>query len=281
VQGRLFIIGTPIGNLADISRRALDTLASLDILYCEDTRVSGKLLQHFAINVKTRALSDDHGGARWQEAVQEVLDGRKVGYVSDAGMPGISDPARRLTEAAWQAGVVPQVIPGPSALDSAIAACPFVQGRFCFAGFAARRAGEREQFLEDLRLSAEPTAFFESPLRVHALLDDLCARLEPARRLLIGRELTKMFEQLILFDASEWPEVKGRVPAKGEFTVVVEGAPEVKRVLSDDEVAQVFQRLLDRGFSRRDATNATAAALELTTNRVKQLTYAADKGERE
>jgi 16S rRNA (cytidine1402-2'-O)-methyltransferase len=130
MAGELYIIGTPIGNLADMTPRGIETLRRLDVLYCEDTRVTAKLLSHLGVSVPTRALSDDIGAGRIAEAITAVQSGKRVGFASDAGMPGISDPARRLTQAAWDVGIVPRVVPGVSALATVLAACPFIENSF-------------------------------------------------------------------------------------------------------------------------------------------------------
>ncbi len=273
VAGRLYIIGTPIGNLADMTPRGVETLRSLDVLYCEDTRVTAKLISHLGISIPTRALSDDFGPGRIDEALGAVQSGKRVGFASDAGMPGISDPARRLTEAAWRAGVVPQVIPGVSALSTALAACPFIENGFRFAGFPPRKPGERTQFVVAAAESPEPIVFFESPRRVHTILDELCATLEPRRRVLIARELTKLHEQLVLFEADEWAAVKTTILELGEFTVVIEGRAEVPEDLDADAARKSLERLKAAGFTTRDAARALAAVLDVGVNVVKKLDY--------
>jgi 16S rRNA (cytidine1402-2'-O)-methyltransferase len=271
--GMLYIIGTPIGNLADMSPRCVETLRGLDVLYCEDTRVTAKLLSHLGVSVPTRALSDDIGPGRIAEAVAAVQAGKQVGFASDAGMPGISDPARRLTEAAWTAGIPPQVIPGPSALATLLAACPFVENSFTFVGFAPRKAGEREVFYQRIAESTEPTVFFESPRRAHGLLDELCGVLPDARRILLGREMTKLHEQFALFSAGEWPQLRPLIPELGEFSIAVEGAAPQPRDIDVEAGRAALQRLKAAGFSSRDAVRALAAALDIPLNAAKKLDY--------
>jgi 16S rRNA (cytidine1402-2'-O)-methyltransferase len=271
--GELYIIGTPIGNLADMTPRGVETLRSLDVLFCEDTRVTGKLLMHLGVSVPMRALSDDIGPARIAEAIALVQQGKRVGFSTDAGMPGISDPARRLTDAAWAAGIVPRVIPGVSALATLLAACPFVDNSFAFLGFAPRKAGERDVFYKRITESTDPCVFFESPRRIHRLLDELCGVLPDARCLLIGREMTKLHEQYLLFSAGEWDEVRGSIPELGEFSVAVEGAPVDEREIDADAARAALERLKQAGFSSRDAVKALAAALDIPPNAAKKLSY--------
>lgn len=273
MSGRLFLIGTPIGNLADFSPRAQSILRELDVLFCEDTRTTGKLLSHFGIRAHTRSLSDDSPDSAWQDAVAMVRQGLKVGYVSDAGMPGLSDPGRRLVRAAWEAGEIPSVIPGPSAVGTLLAACPFISKQFQFMGFAPRKKGERESFIEELATAPYPSFFFESPHRAHQLLEDLTLRLEPGRELMIGREMTKLFEQVLLFTAAEWPRLADDVPQVGEFTIAVDRAPAAEHDPAAPGALDMVKRLVDAGFSQRDAIKATAIALGMQPNDVKNLVY--------
>jgi 16S rRNA (cytidine1402-2'-O)-methyltransferase len=273
VAGELFIIGTPIGNLADMTPRGVETLRSLDVLYCEDTRVTAKLLSHLGVSVPTRALSDDSGSARIVEAVAAAQQGKRVGFSTDAGMPGISDPARRLTESAWAAGITPQVIPGVSALATVLAACPFVENSFVFLGFAPRKAGERDAFYKRIAESTDPCVFFESPRRIQGLLTELCGVLPDARRILIGREMTKLHEQYSLFTAGDWDELRASVPELGEFTVAVESAPQGEHDVDTEAARDALVRLKQAGFSSRDAVKALSAALDIPPNAAKKLDY--------
>lgn len=274
MRGQLALIGTPIGNLGDLTQRARETLRSLEVLYCEDTRVTSKLLSHINLNVPLRALSDDHDASRVEEAIATVKAGKRVGFVTDAGMPGVSDPGRRLVRAAWSAGITPDIIPGPSSVGMALAACPFVENRFRFVGFPPRKAGERLDFIEMLASSPEPCFFFESPHRVHGLLNELCATLEPERELLIGREMTKLHEQLELFYADDWLSLSPSIPEMGEYTVAVAGRPAaLAPVREAEELTAALDRLLNAGFSKRDAVKALSVVWEISPNDLKKLLY--------
>ncbi len=273
MAGELLIIGTPLGNLADISRRVTETFAHLDVLFCEDTRVTGKLIAALGLSVSLRALSDDHGPERVQEAVQAVLGGKRVGYCADAGMPGVSDPGRRLVQEAWRAGIEPKVVPGPSAVATWLSACPFIDNGFTFAGFAPRKAGDRDQFIDGIVHSPLPTVFFESPRRIHDLLDSLCTTLEPNRQVLLGREMTKLFEQFILFKAGQWDVKRSAVPEQGEFTVGVASAPFTEQEIDREEVMAALHRLRQAGFSAKDSAKALAAVRGLRVNDIKQIGF--------
>lgn len=274
MRGELYLIGTPIGNMSDLSPRARDTLAQLDILYCEDTRVTGKLLALLGLSLKLVALSDDHSAGRIDKAIAAVQAGRRIGFAADAGMPGVSDPGRRLVRAAWSAGITPSVIPGPSSPSTLLAACPFVDNSFRFVGYPPRKDGERAAFVAELAASPEPCFFFESPHRVHQVLELLADALEPQRELLIGREMTKLHEQLVLITAGQWPDWELKLPTIGEYTVAVAGCPPPEQTA--DEAAQLLaelERLLAAGFSKRDAAKALAAVRQISANELKRLLY--------
>lgn len=284
MDGNLYLIGTPIGNLSDITQRAVETLRGLDVLYCEDTRVTSKLLAHIGARPALRALSDDAPPQRWEEAVAEALSGRRVGFVTDAGMPGVSDPGRKLVRAAWAAGLAPVIIPGPSSVGTLLAACPFVDNSFRFAGFPPRKAGERKLFAAAVVCATEPWIFFEAPSRVHDVLDLLCAAVEPQRQVLIGREMTKLYEQVVLLQAGDWHRLRDSVPARGEFTLAVNAAPAPAPGSGQSrehghgvaEIHSALGRLEAAGFDRREALKALAAVWEVAPNALKKLTYGED-----
>lgn len=272
-SGAIILIGTPIGNLGDMTPRAVEALRGLDVLFCEDTRVSGPLLTHFGLQLPLRALSDDLPQARVDEAVELARRGKRVGFVSDAGMPGVSDPARRLTRSAWAAGITPQVVPGVSAVATLLSVCPFVDGPFSFAGFAPRKPGEIRQFAASLATSRQPSLCFCGRSRVHALFDALCSMVEPERQMLIGREMTKLYEGYTLLTAGQWPGVREIIPAKGEFTIAVAAVPSVETPLDEQAARDALDRLSQAGFSRRDALRALSAVLGMPANRLKKLGY--------
>lgn len=273
MRGQLYVIGTPIGNLSDLSPRARETLTHLDVLFCEDTRVSGKLLSFLGLSVPLRSLSDDHAEGRVRQAIEALNAGRRVGFASDAGMPGISDPGRRLVRAAWEAGYKPIVVPGGSSVGTLLAACPFIDNRFRFVGFPPRKDGDRARFAALLAGSAEPCFFFESPHRVHAVLDEICTVVEPQRELILGREMTKLHEQLELFTAADWPALRDSVPTIGEFTVAVAAAPAQEAPHDEAQLAAALKRLQEAGFTKRDAVKALAAVWEVSPNELKDLAY--------
>lgn len=272
MTGKLLMIGTPIGNIADMSPRAREGLQALDILFCEDTRVTGKLLAILGIRVETRSLHDDSSPKQWQNAISEALGGRQIGFVTDAGMPGVSDPGRRLVRLAWDSGVPVTVVPGPSSVGSLLACCPFVKNGFSFIGFAPRAQAELVQFADFISDSGEPVLFFDSPKRVHRTIGALAASLAAEREILIGRELTKLHEQLVLLKAQDWPAVSETIPGLGEFTIAVSGCPKPASP-QNTELKDNVLKLLDQGFSKRDAVLAVSVISSVPLNKVKSLVY--------
>ena len=231
MPGELFLIGSPIGNLGDVSRRQLRILGTLDVLYCEDTRVTHKLLSHFGISrVNLRSLPDDSKPSAWKKAIHEVDAGRKVGFITDAGMPGVSDPGRKLVRQAFESGIIPQVIPGCSALGTLLAACPFVDNNFAFHGFIPKTGGKRTDALKAIADSTMPVLYFDSPHRVRENMLELCELLEEEREVLIGREMTKMHEEFVLFRPAEVETVFKKIKIAGEFSIAVSG-----RHVNEDE----------------------------------------------
>ncbi len=224
MTGRLILIGTPIGNLGDLSPRARDALGSLDALACEDTRRTRKIYEHFAIGRPGIVFScHDHNEERAVARIRGLLEkGCRVGLASDAGMPGISDPGFPAVRMALECGHEVEVIPGPSAVTTALAISGLPTASFTFLGFAPRKQGRRRAFLEAVA-SAEPTlVLFESPHRLGALLDDALAVLGD-RRASVSVELTKMFEGTERGWLSELArDYAGTVPS-GEVTVVIAG----------------------------------------------------------
>ena len=271
--GALYMVATPIGNMGDITLRALHVLNSVDGIACEDTRHSGPLLQHFGIHKKCLALHEHNEIAGAQTVIQQLAQGKRWAYISDAGTPGISDPGARLVNAAQNAGFRIIPIPGASAVSTAISASGSVmlssEGRFQFLGFWPNKAKERDALIQDIRTNSKTSIFFESPHQIKETLATLSKHLESDRHILVGRELTKKFEQLVSLRSSEistWLETAESL--KGEFIVLVAGrqanadeAPEhaalllwanaLSPYLGSKEIAAVLSQTL--GLSKKEA----------------------------
>lgn len=221
--GMLSLVGTPIGNLSDASPRALETLRGADVLLCEDTRVTSKLLARFEIRVPLERCDENVIESRVEGVLARVAAGSRVAFVSDAGMPGVSDPGQRLVDAALDEGLPVEVIPGPSAVTCALVASGLAMDHFFFEGFLPRKAGERARRLAELAPVPGALVFYESPHRVAATLDSV-AEAYPARRVALVRELTKLHEECVRGMSGELAaRIRERGELRGECVVVVEG----------------------------------------------------------
>ena len=263
----LGLVGTPIGNLGDLPPRAVEALASADAICCEDTRRTGRLLQHAGVERRPLVVVNDHTEVR---AIAGILGrlarGERVAVVTDAGMPGISDPGERLVRAAVDAGHVVEVVPGPSAAVTALVASGLATGRFAFEGFLPRKGSGRSARLREVAADARTTVLYEAPHRLARTVADLAAACGPARRVAVARELTTLHEEVwrgTLQEAIEW--VADRSP-RGELVLVLAGAPAPVPAGVDDIEAAVRARL-DAGDSPRDAATAVALALDVPKRR--------------
>jgi 16S rRNA (cytidine1402-2'-O)-methyltransferase len=216
----LFIVPTPIGNLGDITLRALDVLRQADVLACEDTRHSGNLLRHFGIEKPLVSCHEHNEARRTAELVEQLAAGRKVALITDAGLPGISDPGARLVRACQQRGIPFTVLPGASAVPTALVGSGFDTSRFFFGGFLPVKSGGRERELRAAAAREETTIFFESPHRLVKTLDAARALLA-GRQLCVARELTKTFEEYRRGSAAELHAHYLAHPPKGEIVLLV------------------------------------------------------------
>ena len=262
MAGVLFVVGTPIGNRSDMSPRARETLASVDVVAAEDTRRTGRLLQGYGIKAKLVSLFDANERERTTELLRRLHDGRSVALVSDGGMPLVSDPGYRLVRACIDEGIEVRVVPGPSAVIAALAVSGLPMDRFAFEGFAPKKAGQRMDRLGALRNDPRTLVFYESPLRVHTLLRDMLVAFGD-RRIAVCRELTKLHEDVIRGRISEVLGSLGEL--KGEVAVVVSGEPDDT---PQDLTASIGEAraLVDEGMRKRDAARAIAERRRVPVN---------------
>jgi 16S rRNA (cytidine1402-2'-O)-methyltransferase len=275
-KGGIVLVATPIGNLGDLSPRAVATLAAADVIYCEDTRHSRKLLTHAGITGPTlRSLHEHNEDERIAGVLKEASAGRTVAVISDAGMPGISDPGSRLVAAAATAGVTVSVVPGPSSVVAALVVSGLATDRFCFEGFLPRSGRDRRNRLEELSREERTTVLFEAPGRVSATLADLAASCGGTRRVAVTRELTKLHEEIwrgTLDEARSWAE---GTTLRGEVVLVVEGAPRLEPpVVEDAEIVAAIADQLQGGERTRGAVDAVAARFGVPRRRVYDLALA-------
>jgi 16S rRNA (cytidine1402-2'-O)-methyltransferase len=268
-KGRLVLIGTPIGNLGDLSPRAVVTLAEADLIACEDTRRVRALLSHSGIPAGRRlvAVNDQNESAEVRRVLQRLDAGDTVAVVSDAGMPAISDPGQRLVSAAVAAGHDVQVVPGPSAVVAALVVSGLPTARFCFEGFLPRRGRARSQRLAILAAEGRTTVLFEAPHRLRETVADLAEACGPLRRVAVARELTKLFEEVWRGTLGDAVDHFAENEPRGEFVLVVDGAPEPEAP-DDARVESALRVLLEEGENKRSAIAQVAAALDLPKRQV-------------
>ncbi|MBT8495622.1 MAG: 16S rRNA (cytidine(1402)-2'-O)-methyltransferase [Deltaproteobacteria bacterium] len=250
MAGTLYVVATPIGNLEDMSHRAVRILGEVDIIAAEDTRSAGVLLGHYGIGgASVKSYFEGNEAARSAELVAALQDGKSVAVISEAGTPAVSDPGQRLVAAAAEAGIRVEVIPGPSAAIAALVGSGLPTREFRFVGFPPREAGARRQLFG--RLAGDPATLvlYEAPDRVAATLGDLVDAFGADRRVSLGRELTKKFEEHVRGTLAELLSRYADTPPRGECTLVVEGG----QGAVDIDIEAEMRALLDQGLGPKDA----------------------------
>ena len=260
----LAVCATPIGNLEDVTLRVLRELEEADVVLCEDTRHTRRLLERHGIDARLLSYHEHNEAQRTAEVLPRLEAGERVALVSDAGLPAISDPGARLIAAAREAGVPVTVLPGPSAVETALVASGFGTDRFQFLGYLPRGAGERRALWEDVARRPWALVAFESPQRLASSLASL-AEVLPERPLAVCRELTKRYEEVVRGSASEVAE-RFSAGTKGEITVVI-GPAEVEA--GDEALAvEAVSELVGGGLSRRSAADVVSRLTGVSRNRL-------------
>ena len=266
--GRLVLVATPIGNLGDLSPRAVQTLATADVVAAEDTRRTRALLTHAGVPAagRLRAVHEhnEQESAAW--VVDMVQEGSDVAYVTDAGMPGISDPGARLVRACLDAGLPVDVVPGPSAVLTALVLSGFPTDRFVFEGFLPRRGLDRRERIAALVPETRTVVLYESPKRVHATLTQLLAACGPLREVAVARELTKLHEEVWRGPLEEAVGHVELTEPRGEHVLVLAPAPPTPEA-SDTEIGAHVLAALAEGLSTRDAAARVARDLKVPRRR--------------
>jgi 16S rRNA (cytidine1402-2'-O)-methyltransferase len=270
--GRLVVVGTPIGNLGDLSPRAVDALRSADIVACEDTRRTGRLLAAAGIDRRELVVANDHTEARAARAlVERARAGAVVALVTDAGMPGVSDPGDDVVSAFVAAGLDVEVVPGPTAATTALAGSGLPTGRFVFEGFLPRKGSGRSERLSAVAAEQRAVVLYEAPHRAERTIAELAEACGPDRAVAIGRELTKLHEEWYRGDlagAAEWLAAE----PKGEFVIVLGGA-EPPAEVTDDELRAALDAERAAGASTRDAVAAVVERYGAAKRRVYDLAH--------
>ncbi|MFO7815684.1 MAG: 16S rRNA (cytidine(1402)-2'-O)-methyltransferase [Halanaerobiales bacterium] len=271
-KGKLYICGTPIGNLDDITFRAVKTLKNVDLIAAEDTRRTDKLLKHFKIDNRLTSYHEHNEREKSKRLVSTLNDGYDIALVSDAGMPGISDPGLILVEKAIENNIEIIPIPGPTALISALVVSGLPTDRFTFYGFVPRKGRDREEFIEQIVKSEETTIFYESPYRIKKIYKELQDTI-PERYSALIREITKVHEEKVYGTIKEVYEKITDREIKGEIVVVVEGrekeSPD-KESWTDISILEHVRLFMDNGYTKKEAIKKVAELREIRKKKVYQ-----------
>jgi len=255
----LYLVGTPIGNLEDITLRALRVLKEVDVIACEDTRQTQKLLNHFAIGTRTTSYHQHNEMTKSAELVKEMQEGASVALVTDAGMPGISDPGYRLIALAIRHHVPVVPVPGASAFLAALVASGLPTDSFRFSGFLPAKRGERRAALESVKSSPRTQAFYEAPHRIVEALQDVVEVLGESRHVVVAREVTKIHEEFLRGRASEvLAKLKAREAVKGEITLLIGKAEEDARGGADAPVRPGVRQRIEQIVKEENVDEKTA-----------------------
>jgi 16S rRNA (cytidine1402-2'-O)-methyltransferase len=268
-DGVLVLVGTPIGNLGDLSPRAVDALRTADVIACEDTRRTGKLLAHAGVEAagRLRPVHAHNEAAEARRIVDEVAAGRRVAYASDAGLPGLSDPGQRLAAACIDAGLAVDLVPGPDAVTTALVLSGLPAARFVFDGFLPRKGPDRRARIAALATETRTAVLYESPHRVAATLADLRDSCGPDRAVAVLRELTKLHQDVYRGTLGDAAALAAALPSRGEHVIVLAGAPAAAAPVDDDVVRAALADARARGLSARDASAEVAQALGVAKRR--------------
>lgn len=269
--GKLYLVGTPIGNLEDITLRAIRTLKEVDLIAAEDTRRTGRLLQHLQVNTPQVSYHEHSHSYRIQELLEHLQQGKQIALVTDAGMPSISDPGIKLVQAAIAVGITVVPIPGGTAVISALAASGMSTAKFVFEGFLPIKEQERLARLEFLRNETRTVVLYEAPHRILKTLIDLGTIIGTTREIVLAREITKIHEEFWRGKIDDAIALYEQRQPKGEYTIVLQGAAETNLITSQAELKKELQQLLDAGMTRSQASRQLAKLTSLSRREIYQL----------
>ena len=270
-RGALVLVATPIGNLGDISQRAIEALKAADIICCEDTRHSGKLLAHFGVTGKKLVVINEHTeyDAR-EEIVSLVTSGSNVALITDAGTPGISDPGERLVVAVINAGGVVTAVPGASALTMALVISGLPTSRFVFEGFLPRSGADRTERLAMATTESRTTVFYEAPHRIVKTLSDLTTACGAMRGVVLARELTKLHEEIWRGTLQDANMLVAKTEPRGEYVIILEPA-KPPAPPTDEELLAAIRAEIAKGVSRKDSAARVSARFGVAKRTVYEL----------
>lgn len=258
MAGKLYVVGTPIGNLSDMTPRAIETLKSVDFIAAEDTRVTLKLLNFFDIKNNLVSYHEHNRAEKGAQIIERLLNGENCAVVTDAGMPCISDPGEDLVAICREQNIAVEVVPGPTAAMSAVAVSGISCSRFCFEGFLSTSKKNRFEHLESLKNEERTMIFYEAPHKLKNTLSDFRKYFGGERRISFCRELTKIHEQVLIMTLNEAIEYYNQNDPRGEFVLVVEGAEIQKQDLTLDDCLKLMLESVRSGKSKNDAARLVA-----------------------
>ena len=272
MTGQLVLVATPIGNLQDITERAVETLRKADVICCEDTRHSSKLLQRIGVSEKPLLIVNEHTEHDSREKIAAmVAAGKTVALITDAGSPGISDPGERIVRAVIDSGGSVSATPGPSAAIMAVTLSGLPTARFVFEGFLPRSGAERKERLESVASETRTVVLYEAPHRLHKTISDLELMCGPTRRVVLAAELTKVHEDVWRGSLHDAAKRHAEGEPRGEFVIVLAGATPAAPP-SDDELLAALRTEIDAGVSRKDAASRVSARFGVSKRHVYELT---------
>ena len=260
MSGKLYVVGTPIGNLGDLSPRALETLENADFIAAEDTRVTLKLLNRFGLKKEMISYFEHNKGFKGDIIIDRILKGETCALVSDAGMPAISDPGEDLVKRCREMGVEIESVPGPTAVATALSISGFPTKRFCFEGFLSVGKKERREHLEEIKTEKRTMIFYEAPHKLKATLKDMLEILGN-REIALVKELTKIHEDVFITTFEDALLFYEENPPKGEFVVIIKGANKEKEIYTLSDAVKIAKGLMEKGesasFSAKEAAKIT------------------------
>lgn len=266
-KGKLYLVATPIGNLSDITFRAIETLKSVDTILAEDTRKTIKLLNHYEISKPMISFYRHNEGTKTSQVIDLLLEGKNLALVSDAGTPAISDPGEDLVREAIQHEIEIVPIPGAVAFIQGLICSGFDTKRFVFEGFLPMNKGNRKEHLRKLENEERTIIFYEAPHKLKRTLKDLKEFFGGERRIVLSREITKLFEEHLRFTIDEAIEYYESVEVKGEFVLLVEGA-ETKEEIVEETIEELMDVYLSQGMSEKEAMKEVAKKKGITKSQV-------------
>ncbi|PSO47689.1 MAG: 16S rRNA (cytidine(1402)-2'-O)-methyltransferase [Cyanobacteria bacterium SW_9_44_58] len=275
--GTLYLVGTPIGNLEDITFRAINTLKTVDLIAAEDTRHTGKLLQQYEIATPQISYHEHNRKQRESEILKRLQQGENIALVTDAGMPGISDPGYDLVRGCVEANIAVIAIPGVTAAITALAVSGLPSNRFVFEGFLPTKGKARQDRLKEIAEERRTIILYESPHKLRQTLQDLAQALGQDRSLMLGKELTKLYEKCYYCKIEEAIAFYQKTIPKGEYTLVIAGKEEAETLsLSSEQVKQELKQLLAQGVTRSQASRQLAKVTSLSRQEIYQLSIELD-----